>query len=149
MISDKNMKLKFFLLAAVIFLLGGITGGSLHALYQVRMEAKQKSPVTTQPNPDTNQTQAHPGRNPVKLSEIMKQELNLSDEQTQQVRAILEDSRKEFRRLMKDECPGFTALRKQTNERIRKILTPEQQQEFDKQLAKRETMFKSKEGREK
>ena len=142
----KHMKLKFFLLAAVIFLLGGITGAALHALYQVRMEAKQNA-LASLPNADKDKK--HSDKNPTKMTEKMKQDLNLSDEQTQQVRTILEDSRKEFRRLMKEACPGLTELRKQTDERIRKILTPEQQQQFDKQLAEREAKAKAKEAQEK
>lgn len=126
MINSKNVKLKLLSLAFVIFFLGGISGAAVHALYQVKFG--------TQTNPRQGG-----------LTEMMKKDLNLTDEQTVQVKSILDDSRKEFRRVMKEECPGVENVRTKTNERIKAILTPEQQQKFEEIRAKREAMFKEKE----
>lgn len=137
MINDRNMKLKLWSLALVIFFLGGITGAAVHALYKVKVEGKPAATTTAATNP------AQPTR--MSMSEKMKQELNLTDEQTQKIKTIIDDSRKEFHRVIKDECPGIKDMRAKTNERIKSVLTPEQQQKFDEMRAKREAMMKERE----
>lgn len=135
MINDRNVKLKLWSLALVIFFLGGITGAAMHALYKVKVEGKP--PATTSPNPSQQPRMS--------MSERMKQELNLTDEQSQKIKSIIDDSRKEFQRVVKDECPGIKDMRAKTNERIKSVLTPEQQQKFDEMRQKREAMMKERE----
>jgi Spy/CpxP family protein refolding chaperone len=125
MIDNKNMKFKLWSLALVIFLLGGITGAAVHALYRVKVAANASS---------------QPPR--LNMIEKMKQDLNLTDEQAQKIKTIVEDSRKEFRRVIKDECPGITDMRAKTGEKIRSVLTPEQQKKYDEMRAKREAKEK-------
>lgn len=123
MINYKNVKLKLWSLALIIFILGGISGAAVHALYQMKF--------------------SQPTRHG--MIENMKKDLSLSDDQAQKIKSILDDSRKDFRKVMKEECPGIQDIRNKTNEKIRGILTPEQQKKFDEIRAKREAMMKSKE----
>jgi Spy/CpxP family protein refolding chaperone len=118
------MKLKLWSLAFVIFLLGGITGAAFHALYQVKM-----SPPSS----------ANRGM------DKMKQDLNLTDEQTQKIKTIFEESRKEFSNVVKEKCPSLKEMREKTDERIKSVLNPEQQQKFDELKKQREAMHKDKE----
>lgn len=70
-----------------------------------------------------------------KLNWMMKRlssKLNLTDDQKVRVEAILASSRKQMMALHDGERPKFDAVRNQTNEAIRKVLTPEQQPVFDK-----------------
>lgn len=128
MINDKSMKLKLWMLALVIFFLGGISGAAVHALYKVKM-----SPLSP--------SSPRPGM----MLEKMKQDLNLTDEQTQKIKTILDDSRKEFRNVVKEQCPSIGEMRDKTSQRIRAVLTPEQQQKFDELKKQREAMHKDKE----
>jgi Spy/CpxP family protein refolding chaperone len=129
MINDKSMKLKLWMLALVIFFLGGISGAAVHALYKVKTTSLSPQPPRQG------------------MMEKMKQDLSLTDEQTTQIKTILEDSRKEFRRVVKEECPSIGKIRENTSQRIRAILTPEQQQKFDEIRKQRETMHKDKEAK--
>jgi Spy/CpxP family protein refolding chaperone len=58
--------------------------------------------------------------------EQMLNQLNLSAEQKPQVEQILKDSRAEVFKMRKESEPRFAELRRQTNERLQAVLTPEQ-----------------------
>jgi Spy/CpxP family protein refolding chaperone len=57
----------------------------------------------------------------------MKRDLGLTDEQAGQIRAILDETRSQYR-----------AARAAAGQRIRALLTPEQQQKFDAKKAERD-----------
>ena len=67
--------------------------------------------------------------------EKMRSELNLPDQQTTAVRAILEETRNEYRALKTELRPRFEEPRLKARTRIRALLTPEQQQKFDAMMA--------------
>ncbi len=140
--QEKSIKLKFWSLALVVFLLGGITGAALHALYSVRYGQNERLSGVVQSF--TNSLPQFPPK-PGPMTEMMKRELNLTDEQTVQIKLILDESRKEFIKIVKDECPGMKEVRDRTSERIRKVLTPEQQKKFDELEKQREAKMKAKE----
>ena len=65
----------------------------------------------------------------------MRSELNRTDQQTTAVRAILEETRNEYRALKTELRPRFEEPRQKARTRIRALLTPEQQQKFDAMVA--------------
>ncbi|GBC77072.1 hypothetical protein HRbin08_00541 [bacterium HR08] len=58
-------------------------------------------------------------------------ELGLTPEQTEQVRRILDETRQEFLQLRNEMRPRFEDIRRRSRERLRAVLTPEQQAKFD------------------
>lgn len=123
MTSQGKVKLQVWLLIVVVFVLGGVTGGSLDRLYLSKSES---------PRP------GHGSRGPDRVIERWKGELNLSDEQVTKIRTILIESRKEFPPNRFAECPGFKESRARTRSRVREVLTAGQQKKFDEMNAQRD-----------
>lgn len=73
--------------------------------------------------------------------ERMLDRLQLADEQKAQVRRIFGDAREQTREARKASEPRMEEIRRQTDERLRGVLTPEQWQQFqqlkDEMRAKR------------
>jgi len=125
MSSQGKVKLQVWLLIAVVFALGAVTGGSLDRVYV----AKRSSLSNDNPNRP---------RGPHRMVERLKSDLNLNDDQVAKVKTILEESRKEFPPSRFAECPGFVQSRARTRARIREALTPEQQKRYDEINAQRD-----------
>jgi Spy/CpxP family protein refolding chaperone len=123
--SQGKVKLQVWLLIAVVFALGAVTGGSLDRVYV----AKRSSLSNDNPNRP---------RGPHRMVERLKSDLNLNDDQVTKVKTILEESRKEFPPSRFAECPGFVQSRARTRARIREALTPEQQKRYDEINAQRD-----------
>jgi Spy/CpxP family protein refolding chaperone len=124
--TQGKVKLQVWLLIAVVFALGAVTGGSLDRLYLARSGAlRTESP-------------SH-ARGPNRMVERMKSDLNLNDEQVTKVKTIFEESRKEFPPSRFAECPGYKESRARTRQRIRETLTTDQQKRFDEINARRDT----------
>jgi len=113
MTSQAKVKLQVWLLIVVVFVLGGVTGGSLDRLYQ----SKNSSPGDR--------------RGPHRMMERLKSDLKLNDEQVAKIRMILDESRKDFTQSRFIDCPGVKESRARTRSRIRETLTPEQQKRYD------------------
>jgi Spy/CpxP family protein refolding chaperone len=64
--------------------------------------------------------------------------LTLTDPQTTAVRAILDETRNEYRALRKELRPRFEEPRMKARSRIRALLTPEQQQKFDAMIVQQD-----------
>jgi len=120
--SQGKVKLQVWLLIAVVFALGGVTGASLDRLYLA------KSGFLRAPH----------SRGPNRMVERLKSDLNLNDEQVAKIKTIFEESRKEFPPSRFAECPGFKESRARTRTRIREALTPEQQKRYDEINAQRD-----------
>ncbi len=74
----------------------------------------------------------HPGGfNRQAAVQNLKKVLNLTDAQVQQLNQIFEESAQKNRDLHKQTDPQFQAIHMETRARIRAILNPQQQQEFD------------------
>ena len=77
----------------------------------------------------------HPSRDPARFQPLvlkrLTQELDLRPEQRQQVEAILRETGQEFSRLQKDIAPRIRGIRVHSREKIRAVLTPEQQTKFE------------------
>jgi Spy/CpxP family protein refolding chaperone len=101
------------LIIIATFLFGTIVGASGHYLLS-------KQPLINQSAPPPNT-----------LDEITRT-VGLNAEQRTQVEQMLEDSRREQQELRTQIKPQFTAIRIRCRDRIRAILTPEQQALYDK-----------------
>lgn len=60
----------------------------------------------------------------------MSERLNLSPEQKAQVQQIFGETRTQLEALRKESEPRFAEIRRQADERLQKVLTPEQWQQF-------------------
>ncbi|MEP6921815.1 MAG: periplasmic heavy metal sensor [bacterium] len=65
--------------------------------------------------------------------EQMLDRLNLSADQKTQVHQILGDTRGKLQDLRKESEPRFDELRRQADERLQKVLTPEQWKQFQQE----------------
>jgi Spy/CpxP family protein refolding chaperone len=120
----------------VVFTLGCVAGASLDSLYRSRASS------------------AHGDRGPHgpdQILETMHRDLNLNDQQSQQIHAILEDTRTQYRTLRTEVRPRYDTIRQQARGRIRALLSPDQQQRFDAMIAERDAKDAKKEedGKEK
>ena len=107
-----DLKWKASLILALTFLAGGVTGAALNGLY---VQASN---------------QAGSGRPPAPLVENLRHELQLTDEQVSAIREAIADTRRGFRGVRFDQCPGFAEARQQLIARVRPLLTPSQQERF-------------------
>lgn len=125
MTSLSKVKFQVWLLILVVFLLGSVTGASIDRLVFLKGQSGPHSGGG-----------GRGGRG--QMIEMMKRDLNLTDEQTTTIRAIFEDMRKEFSPRRFDECPGVKESREKSRARVRAVLTPEQQKKYDEINAKRD-----------
>ena len=68
----------------------------------------------------------------------LTKELGLTPEQTEQVRRILDETRQEFLQLRNEMRPRFEEIRRRSRERLRAVLTPEQQAKFEELMRREE-----------
>src|SRR6266571_1449619 len=116
-------RLKIWLVLLGVFVLGCVTGAALTGLYRSRASGDR---------PEAREKAMH------ERFENMRRELNLTDEQTAAVHAILDETREEYRALRTELRPRFEEPRQKARTRIRALLTPEQQQKFDGMLAQQD-----------
>jgi predicted metalloprotease len=105
-------RLKIWLVLVVVFVLGGVTGAALTGLLRSRASG--------------DRTASREQR-----FEKMRQDLKLDDQQTTAVRAILDETRNEYRALRTELRPRFEEPRLKARSKIRALLNPDQQQKFD------------------
>lgn len=67
-----------------------------------------------------------------RLIEDFNQKLHLTAEQKEKVSAIMEQTKNKMQALKEESKPRFDEIRDQARTEIRKILTPGQQEEFEK-----------------
>ncbi|HEX8175668.1 MAG TPA: hypothetical protein VF543_11170 [Pyrinomonadaceae bacterium] len=113
--------LKIWLAVVGVFVLGCITGFSLDSVYRMRAGSDRS---------DRRSKEA--------VFERMKRDLDLNEQQATQIRAILEQTRDEYRQLRAEVRPRYDAVRQNARTKIRALLTPEQQQKFDSKMAERD-----------
>ena len=116
-------RLKIWLVLVAVFVLGSVTGAALTGLYRSRASGDR---------PEAHERAMH------ERFEKMRRELNLTDQQTTAVRAILDETRNEYRALKTELRPRFEEPRQKARARIRALLTPEQQQKFDAMVAQQD-----------
>lgn len=115
--------LKIWLVLAVVFVLGCVTGVALTGLYRSRASGDR---------PEARERAMN------ERFEKMRRELSLTDQQTTSVRTILDETRNEYRALRTELRPRFDEPRQKARARIRALLTSEQQQKFDAMVAQQD-----------
>ncbi|MBK7601261.1 MAG: hypothetical protein IPL01_02280 [Acidobacteria bacterium] len=118
-----RVKYQVWLMIAVVFILGGVTGASLDRLYMLKNKP---------------QAAAGPNRWRQAMMDDMKKEMNLTDDQVTQIRSVYDQMRKEFQPKQFAECPAVKEMRERTRSKIFEVLSPEQQKLYDEFTAKRE-----------
>lgn len=119
-------RLKMWLVVLGVFLLGGVTGFSLDSLYRLRGGGGYE------------RRELGRERGSSIFAELQK-DLSLSEQQATDIRAIIEQSREEYRALRNEMRPRSEAVRAGARARIRALLNPEQQQRFDARNAERDS----------
>ena len=114
-------RLKMWSVLVGVFVLGAITGAALSGLYRSRASGSE-----------TREKAMH------ERFENMRRELSLTDEQTTAVRAIIDETRNEYRALRAELRPRFEEPRQKARMRIRALLTPDQQKKFDAMVAQQD-----------
>ena len=99
--------------ALVIFLLGSVAGALAFNAYQSWAHASVRAP---------RGDRAH--------FEDVFDKLQLTEEQKKQVQQIMADAREQLHAAHKESEPRLADIRRQTDERLRQALTPEQWQQF-------------------
>jgi Spy/CpxP family protein refolding chaperone len=114
---------KIWLAVVVVFILGGVTGVSLDSVYRIRGGGRPE---------------AHRKNGKEEVFERMRRDLNLNEQQSTQIRGILDQTREEYRQLRAEVRPRYDAARQNARTKIRALLTPDQQQKFDAKVAERD-----------
>lgn len=118
-------RIKIWAVVVGVFILGGVTGASLDSLYRLRVRGAN--------------SQWGPGRRGTdEALNRMKRDLNLNEQQTTEIKAILDQTGNDYRALRTEVRPRYDAIRQNARERIRDLLTPEQQKLFDAKAAERD-----------
>ena len=117
-----HTRLKIWIVLVAVFVLGAATGAALAGLYRSRASN----------GPESRERAMH------ERFERMRQELNLSDQQTTAVRQILDETRNEYRGLRAELRPRFDEPRLKARARIRALLNPDQQKKFDAMVAQQD-----------
>jgi Spy/CpxP family protein refolding chaperone len=110
--SKTRKKWEVRLAALILFVIGFIAGGLAMNLYRSREWVPRSG-----------------GRGSF---EHVLNKLNLSDEQRTEVTAIFEDARKQLDELRKESEPKFREVRKNTDDRLKAVLTTEQWEQFQR-----------------
>ena len=129
---SSRTRIKIWLVLLFVFALGCVTGAALDLLYHGRARA--------------GRPELH-GRDPQERFEAMRRDLNLTDEQATQIRAILDETRERYRQLRTEMRPRFEEPRLKARARIRALLTPAQQQKFDATVAQQDSRREAEEQR--
>lgn len=121
-------RLKTWSVIVIVFALGCVTGASLDGVYRSRAGGAGMH--------------GERGENREDRFERLRRDLDLNDEQATQVRAILDETRDEYRRLRAEARPRYDQIRERGRASIRAVLTSEQQKIFDAKVAQRDARHK-------
>jgi hypothetical protein len=112
--------LKTWATLLVVFALGCVTGIGVDGVYRSRTSASFRE----------SRAREHE-----KMFEKIRTDLSLNDDQANAMRRVLDETANEFRGLRSELRPRYEELRQKTRARMRALLTPEQQQKFDRLMA--------------
>lgn len=127
MTTHSRTRFKVWAVIIGVFIFGCVTGALLDSAYRLRKGDRD------------DRAESHGDRHDKdEAFERMNRDLNLSAEQATQIRAILEQTRNDYRALRLEVRPRYDALRQNARTRMRALLTPEQQQRFDARVAERD-----------
>ncbi|HSE38478.1 MAG TPA: hypothetical protein VLG74_14330 [Blastocatellia bacterium] len=112
-----NSQRKSWIAFLIVFALGGVTGASLDGLYRLREGAIGPTAVSIR---DTDA-----------YFETLKRELRLTDDQSSAMRAILDQTRDDYKAVCADVRPRYDVVRERARTGMRALLTADQQPRFD------------------
>jgi Spy/CpxP family protein refolding chaperone len=113
-----STRVKIWIVFAAVFALGTVTGAALDGVYRSRASVVRHGDEDRKR--DAN---AH--------FDKMRRDLNLTDEQATKMRAVLDETRNEYRNLRAELRPRFDEPRLKARARIRDLLDETQRQKFD------------------
>ena len=119
--------------ALAVFVLGCVTGAALDSAYRLRAAGQRRPPHGQQGRGD--------------FFKALQNNLDLDARQSEQIRAIIDETREGYRQLQTEVRPRYDTLRRDGRTRIRALLTPEQQQKFDLMTAERDARRQAEEER--
>lgn len=128
MMTRGTTRLKILLVLLGVFLLGGVTGASLASFYRLRNDRAG----------ERQDRRGGRGNREDKIFEGMRRDLNLTEQQATEIRAILDQTHNDYRALRAEVRPRYDTVRQNARTRIRALLTPEQQKLFDAKAAERD-----------
>jgi Spy/CpxP family protein refolding chaperone len=118
----KLSRLTIALYVGLIFASGAVLGVFGHSLYAV-------STVKSNPTPEALRKK--------RMAE-MQTRMKLSDEQVAKINSIYDETRAKFHEVRERYRPEMDALESAQRDKVRSILSPEQQAEYEKMLKERE-----------
>jgi Spy/CpxP family protein refolding chaperone len=113
-----STRIKIWIVFAVVFALGTVTGAALDGVYRSRASVVRHGEEDRK-----RDASAH--------FDKMRRDLNLTDEQATKMRAVLDETRNEYRNLRAELRPRFDEPRLKARARIRELLDETQRQKFD------------------
>lgn len=114
-----STRIKIWIVFVAIFALGTVTGAALDGVYRSRASAGRRG------GDDDHK------RDAAEHFDKMRRDLNLTDEQATKMRAVLDETRNEYRNLRVELRPRFDEPRMKARARIRELLDEGQRQKFD------------------
>ncbi len=121
----KSIAVKASIILISVFACGILTGVILTRLPQSRM-----GPNKEHHGPRHNMVE--------RIHEQIIDQLGLDESQAREIHEILLSGKKEMQNLMRHSRPNFDAIREKNHQAIIKILTPEQQVEFQQLIERQE-----------
>ena len=128
--SRTKTRLLIWLVVLGVFALGCVTGAFLDSAY--RLQASSGS--------SGERRGAGGHRDKEDIFETMRRQLDLSEQQTIEIGAILDQTRNEYRALRAEVRPRYDVLRQNARARMRTLLSTDQQRRFDALVAERDAL---------
>jgi hypothetical protein len=119
-------RLKVWGALVIVFALGGATGASLDAIYRLRA-----GKVEPQSQPGAIERVIPSMRDADAYFDTLQRELSLTDDQSSEMRAILDRTREQYKGICGEVRPRYDALREHARGEMRALLSADQQQRFD------------------
>ena len=120
MIGKTKSRLKTWAVLIVVFGLGCVSGAGIAGVYRSNTNANFG-------NSRMREREA--------MFEKMRTDLNLTEDQSKEMRRVLDETGNEFRALRSELRPKYEDLRVKTRGGMRALLNAEQQQKFDALMA--------------
>jgi Spy/CpxP family protein refolding chaperone len=111
---------KTWAVLVAVFILGCVTGVGIDGIYRSKTSASFRDSRS---------------RDRDAMFEKIRTDLNLTAEQSKEMRRVLDETANEFRALRTELRPKYEELRLKTRGRMRALLNAEQQQKFDSLMA--------------
>ena len=113
---EKNAWIKVWAVLLVVFALGGVTGAAIGGLFASRAAIDETG---------------HSIRDTSSYFDTLKHEIDLTPEQAEQMQTILAEMRDEYKSVCAEVRPRYHAMRESARLRMRRLLSPAQQERFD------------------